>query len=75
MIQNISSKLQHLRDVYHIRVSGPCSKVNASLRAEYFPLLHITCGLLQDCTSGRFINVAAEQTEGMTDFRFTQRSH
>jgi len=28
-----------------------------------------------DCTSGRSINVAAEQTGGMTDLRFTQRSH
>jgi len=28
-----------------------------------------------DCASGRSINVAAEQTGGMTVHRFTQRSH
>ena len=39
-----------------------------------FLLLHMSYGWLQNCTSGRSINVATEQTGGMTDLRFTQRS-
>jgi len=35
-----------------------------------FLLLRMSTGWLQDCTSGWLINVAAEQTGGMTDLRF-----
>jgi hypothetical protein len=67
MVENIYRKLQHLSDIHHFTGSGAFSKATVSLWAEHFLLLHMSCGWLQDCTSGRFINVAAEQTDGMTD--------
>jgi len=75
MRQDIYSKLQHLSDIYHFTARGPCSKVTVSLWAEHFTFVAYGMWMIQDCTSGRFINVAAEQTDGMTDLRLTQRSH
>jgi len=54
---------------------GLVAKLLSVYGLNIFLLLHMSCGWLQDCTSGQFINFAAEQTDGMTDLRFTQRSH
>ena len=54
---------------------GLLAKLLSVYGLKIFLLLHMSWWWLQDCTSGQFINVAAEQTDGMTDLRFTQRSH
>ena len=73
--QNIYSKLQYHSDIYRFTASEPCCTVTVSLWAEHFPFFAYVMWMTTDCTSGRSINVAAEQTGGMTDLRFTQRSH
>jgi len=74
MTQNIYSKLQHHSDIYRFTATGPCSAVTVSLWAEHFPFVAYVMWMTTDCTSGRSINVAAEQTGGMTDLWFTQQS-
>jgi len=75
MTQNIYSKLQHHSNIDHFTASGPCNNVTVSLWAEHFPFVAYVMWMTTDCTSGQSINVAAEQTGGMTDLQFTQRSH
>jgi hypothetical protein len=75
MTQNIYSKLQQHSDVYCFTASGPYNNVTVSLWAEHFPFVAYVMWMTTDCTSGRSINVAAEQTGSMTDVRFTKRSH
>jgi len=74
MTKNIYSKSQHHSDIYHFTASGSVAKLLSVCGLNIFLLLHMSCGRLQHCTSGRFIKVAAEQTGGMTDLRFTQQS-
>jgi len=66
MIENIYSKLQQNSDIYRFTASGPCSTVTVSLWAEHFPFVAYGMWITTDCTSGRSIKVAAEQTGGMT---------
>jgi hypothetical protein len=54
--------------------SGPVANLLSLCGLNILLLLHMSCGWLQDCTAGRFIDVAAQQIDGMTDLRFTQRS-
>ena len=75
MIENIYSKLQHHSDIYRFTASGPCGAVAVSLWAEHFAFVACVMWMTTDCTAGRSINVAAEQTGGMADLRFTQRSY
>ena len=75
MIENIYSQLKHHSDIYRFTASGPSARLLSVCGLSIFLLLHMSCGWLQDCTSGRSINVAAEQTDGMTDLRFTKLSH
>ena len=66
MTENIYSELQQNSSIYHFTASGPCSTVTVSLWAEHFPFVTYVMWMNTDCTSGRSIKVAAEQTAGMT---------
>ena len=66
MTENIYSELQHNSNIYRFTASGPCSTVTVSLCAEHFPFVAYVMWMTTDCTSGRSIKVAAEQTGGMT---------
>jgi head-tail adaptor len=75
MRENIYSELQQLKDIYHFTASAPCSTVTVRLWAEHFTFVAYGMRMTTNCTLDRFINVAAEQTDDMTDLRLTQRSH
>jgi len=75
MTQNVYSKLQQHNDIYSFTASGPCSNGTVCLWVEHVHFVAYVMWMTTDCTSGRSINVAAEQTGGMADLQFTQRPH